>query len=98
MRRIRFCLLSLLLGVPLAVVAPAARADAYLFDGSANPGCTLSGKVYSCGTLSLGATDSLAIASGYTVNVNSALTLGYNNAIVMSGTARLSVGGNLDVS
>jgi len=83
----------------LFIGAASAQAATDTFGGGAVTGCTLSGTTYTCTTFTLGATDTLTIASGYTVNVNTGLTFNYyNNVLVMSGTAVLSVNGNLDIS
>jgi MSHA biogenesis protein MshQ len=73
-------------------------AGALRFDGSAVSGCSLSGSTYTCASFPLtGGSDSMTIASGYTVNVQASSTFTFNQSLVMSGTARLNVTGNLDI-
>ena len=90
-------LVRVLAGLALTLAATAAQA-AYSFDGSAVSGCSLSGMTYACASLPLTQwNDSMTIASGYTVNVSSSIGIGYNQTLKMSGTARLTTTGNLDI-
>ena len=85
-------------GLALTLAASAAHA-AYSFDGSAVSGCSLSGTTYACASLPLSVwNDSVTIASGYTVNVSSSIDIGLNQTLKMSGTARLTTTGNMDLS
>ncbi|MGK5025159.1 DUF6701 domain-containing protein [Janthinobacterium sp. RB2R34] len=68
------------------------------FNGSAVTGCSNSGAVYTCASLQMGSTDVAVIASGARVTVNRDVTIEYNQGLTMSGTAMLTVRGNLDVS
>lgn len=90
-----FAVLSLSLALP-----PAARAATLAFNGGAVGQCQLSGATYSCNPNFLGAADSLAIASGYTVSVKGDLVLAYAQGLSMSGSARLETTGknNIDLS
>jgi len=86
------------LGAGLLAAAPALAGTSYLFKGGAVSGCTLSGTTYTCANLSLpNWDDSVSIGNGYTVKVNSNVTFGYNNALSMTGTAQLTVTGNLNI-
>jgi MSHA biogenesis protein MshQ len=80
-----------------------AQAATLNFNGGAVAGCTYNGptSTYTCSALLLPVyNDSVAIASGYTVVVNSAVSLAYNQSLQMSGSARLQTSGsnNLDLS
>jgi MSHA biogenesis protein MshQ len=88
-----------LIGLLCALCAAQAMAGATAtFGGASVPGCTLSGSSYTCSSLPLvNYDDGIVIASGYTVNVNSAVAIGYNQSLTMSGTATLKVTGNLNV-
>ncbi len=88
-----------LAGLALALAATVARADSYSFDGGAVAGCTRSGTTYACASLPLSNwNDSMTIASGYTVNVGSSIAVGYNQTLTMSGTARLTTTGSLNIA
>ncbi len=89
-----------LAGLGLLLWAGAASATTFSFNGSAVSGCSyVSGtKTYTCATLPLSNwNDSVVIASGYTVNVTSDVTFGYNQGLTMTGTAALVVTGDLDI-
>jgi MSHA biogenesis protein MshQ len=80
-----------------------AQAATLNFNGGAVAGCTYNSptSTYTCSALLLPVyNDSVAIASGYTVVVNSAVSLAYNQSLQMSGSARLQTSGsnNLDLS
>lgn len=82
-------------------VAGAAHAGAtYQFAGADKVlGCSLSGNVYTCSALQLPNWDDKAvIASGYTVAVQSDVSFGYNHGLTMSGTARLTSTGSINLS
>ena len=87
--RVALAALALLL---LALTAmPAQAANNYTFPGALPPGCTesiVSGH-YSCGALTLGAGDTITIASPRpaTVTVSGALTIGANALINATGSA-----------
>jgi len=82
----------------LCAGTPSVQAATDSFNGGAVAGCTISGVTYTCTTFALGAADVVSIASGYTVKINAGQTFGYNNGLTMSGTAVLSITGNLDIS
>ncbi|MES2150997.1 MAG: polymer-forming cytoskeletal protein [Pseudomonadota bacterium] len=68
------------------------------FNGAAVTGCSLSGSTYTCASLAIpNFDDGITIASGYTINLGSAVNFGFNQFLTMSGTARLNVTGNLDI-
>ncbi|MCS0633300.1 polymer-forming cytoskeletal protein [Telluria mixta] len=96
LRRFHLFVLALMLS---AAGGPASAGAVYTFGGIATVGnCTLSGAVYTCPSLPLtGWDDSMVIASGYTVNVTSDVSFGYNHSLTMSGSAVLSSTGNLDI-
>ncbi|MTV37578.1 DUF6701 domain-containing protein [Duganella radicis] len=81
----------------LMAIAHASAANVN-FNGGAVASCTLSGSTYSCtGGLSMGATDVVVIASGYTV-VMTSFAPSYNQGLTISGTGALQTSGNLDLS
>ena len=84
----------------MLVASSAARAaPTYLFDGSYINGCSLSDKVYTCPNIGTLPPDGIIlIASGYTLNVQSDITFQYNQGLTMSGTARLTSTGNLNIA
>ena len=87
-----------LIGLLLATGAAQAGAT-YRFGGAAIPGCSLSGKVYTCpSSAGIAADDKIIIDTGYTVSVRSDFTFGYNQGLTMSGTARLTSTGNLSIA
>jgi MSHA biogenesis protein MshQ len=87
-----------LFGLLLATGA-AQAGTTYRFGGAAVPGCSLSGKVYTCpSSAGIAADDKIIIDSGYTVSVRSDFTFGYNQGLTMSGTARLTSTGNLSIA
>lgn len=90
-----FRFLSLLLRslVCTLLLAGVARAGTVNFNGKDIGNCTRSGTTYSCGTAFLGATDTASIFTGYTVIVNGALQLGWDQGLKMTGTARLETTG-----
>jgi MSHA biogenesis protein MshQ len=85
------------LAAALLLLGAAAQAATLSFNGSAVGACSLSGSTYTCASLSLGSTDVVAIASGYTVVVNSSLDFSYNQGLTMSGSAQLQTSGYLDI-
>ena len=86
--------------ISLLLATGTAQAGAtYRFGGAAIPGCSLSGKVYTCpSSAGIAADDKIIIDSGYTVSVRSDFTFGYNQGLTMSGTARLTSTGNLSIA
>jgi len=71
----------------------------YRFGGGAIAGCSLSGKVYTCANATLpNYDDKVIIDNGYTVNVQSDVAFGWNQGLTMSGTARLTSTGNLNLA
>jgi MSHA biogenesis protein MshQ len=89
---ILFCLLLIATGAAQA-------GTTYRFNGAWVPNCPLSGKVYSCpSSAGLDWDDRIVIDSGYTVNVQSDFSFGYNQSLTMSGTARLTSTGNLSIA
>jgi len=76
----------------------AAAAD-LVFNGSAAGNCSLSGKTYTCNGFPLTTdSDTMTIADGYTVVVNSSgVNFDYNQSLAMSGSATLNVTGNLNI-
>lgn len=87
------------LGLMLLVASGAAQAgDTYRFGGAAVSGCTLSGKVYTCPSVMLpNWDDRVIINTGYTVNVQGDVSFQYTQGLSMSGTARLTSTGNLNI-
>lgn len=67
------------------------------FNGAAVAGCSIAGSNYTCATFNLLATDRVLIASGYNVSVGAPVAFSYNQGLTMSGTAALTVKGNLDI-
>lgn len=87
-----------LFGLLLATGTAQAGAT-YRFGGATIPGCSLSGKVYTCpSSAGIAADDKIIIDTGYTVSVRSDFTFGYNQGLTMSGTARLTSTGNLSIA
>lgn len=89
-------LLSLLL---VLCALGTAHAATYTFNTDKIDNCTRQGKEYSCTKLPLANEyDRIVIASGVTVTVSSDVWFGYNQALSMSGTARLVTSGNLSIA
>ncbi|MEM8512706.1 MSHA biogenesis protein MshQ [Massilia sp. MP_M2] len=84
----------------LLLAASAAQAGTtYRFGGATIPGCSLSGKVYTCpSSAGIAWDDKIIIDTGYTVSVRSDFTFGFNQGLTMSGTARLTSTGNLSIA
>jgi MSHA biogenesis protein MshQ len=81
----------------LLATAPASAANVD-FNGGAVAHCSLSGSTYNCNNgFSMGATDVVVIAGGYTV-VMTSFTPSYNQGLTISGTGALQTSGNLDLS
>lgn len=82
-----------------ALLPGLARAADVNFNGGNVPKCSLKANVYSCNSNFLGANDTAAIASGYTVIVNGNVQLAYAQGLKMTGSARFETsGGNIDLS
>jgi len=82
----------------LAASGVAQAGNTYRFGGAAVTGCSLSGKVYTCPSATLpNYDDRVVIDSGYTVNVQSDVAFQYTQFLTMSGTARLTSTGNLNI-
>jgi MSHA biogenesis protein MshQ len=92
-------LAAALLAGALGLASGAAQAAVHTFGGADKVlDCNLSGKVYTCAKLSLPEwNDAVVIADGYTVNVKSDLAFGYNHGLSMSGSARLTSTGDLNI-
>lgn len=79
--------------------APAHAGEVHTFGGNKVKGCQLDGKAYTCGNLPSSAwDDSMAIADGYSVHVKSNVSPGYDYGLSMSGSARLTSTGSIDLS
>jgi len=79
--------------------APAHAGEVHKFDGNKVKGCQLDGKAYSCGNLpSTNWDDSMSIATGYSVHVRSDVSPGWDYGLTMSGSARLTSSGGIDLS
>ena len=95
LRRLYSLLLALML---FAAGGTASAGTTYAFGGGAVAGCSLSGTTYTCASLPLpGWDDGMVIASGFTVDITSSVSFGYNQSLAMSGTAVLASSGNLDI-
>ncbi len=85
----------------MALLLPAGLAQAgnLNFNGGAVASCTLAGSQYTCDTLALGNwNDVVSISSGYAVTVDpGSFTFEYNQGLVMSGSAALTVNGSLNI-
>ncbi|OON59148.1 hypothetical protein B0920_24840 [Massilia sp. KIM] len=83
----------------LGLASGAAQAAVYTFGGASGVmNCSLSGKVYTCAKLTLPEwNDAIVIADGYTVNVQSDVSFGFNHGLTMSGSARLTSTGDLNI-
>lgn len=83
----------------LWVLTPLAQAANYNFSGDNVSGCSRSGTIYTCATLPLSEwNDSMTIGDGISVNVDSNVGFGYNQTLKMSGTARLTSKGSLNIA
>jgi len=86
----------LLLGL---CAAPAHAGTTYAFDGGKVLSCSNKAKVYTCDSIALPQWDDrMIIGDGYTVNVSSDVVFGYNHGLAMSGSARLTSSGNIDLT
>ncbi|WP_306391595.1 DUF6701 domain-containing protein [Telluria beijingensis] len=79
--------------------APAYAGEVHKFDGNKVKGCQLDGKAYTCANLpSTNWDDSMSISSGYSVHVKSNVVPGWDYGLTMSGSARLTSAGAIDLS
>ena len=96
LRRLWSCLL-LVLGLCLMDAAHAGKT--YSFDGGKVLNCSNKAKVYTCPTLQLPEwDDKMVIGDGYTVDVNADIGFGWNHGLRMSGTARLTSTGSINLT
>ena len=94
--RLWSCLL-LVLGLCLMDAAHAGRT--YTFDGGKVLDCRHKAKVYTCPNLRLPDwDDKMVIEDGYTVNVSADVSFGWNQGLRMSGTARLTSTGSINLT
>ncbi|MGK5063096.1 DUF6701 domain-containing protein [Janthinobacterium sp. LB3P112] len=84
------------LGLFFLLSASMAQAATLNFNGGNVTDCPRADKLYTCAAF--GSTDVITIASGYGVTVSSSVKLDYNQSFSMSGTASLTVNGNIDFS
>lgn len=88
----------LLIALALCAAGVAQAGTTYRFGGPGVANCDRSQKVYTCSALPLTAwDDAMVIEDGYTVNVTSSVTFGYNHSLTMSGSARLTSSGDLNI-
>lgn len=81
------------------IATPAHAGTTYAFDGGKVMSCSNKAKVYTCDSVALPQwDDKMVIGDGYTVNVSSDVVFGYNHGLAMSGTARLTSSGNIDLT
>ena len=83
----------------LAAAGPAQAANT-AFNGAAVAGCSYAAasQTYTCSALPLvNDTDSISIASGYTVAVSAAVSFSFNQGLTMSGSAALQTSGDLNI-
>lgn len=89
----------LLLCVLCVTQAPAYAGEVHAFNGNKVKGCQLDGNAYTCGNLpSTASDDSMAIANGYSVHIRSSVNPGWDYGVSMSGSARLSSGGSINLN
>lgn len=92
-------LLPCLLVVLSLFTLPAHAGTTYAFSGGKVLGCNNKGKVYTCDSIALPQwDDKMVIGNGYTVNVNADVGFGWEQGLSMSGTARLTSSGNIDLA
>jgi len=93
-------LLAWLLACVLCLAQVAAHAgEIHTFNGGKVQGCQRDGSAYTCANPPSSAWDDrMAIASGYSVHFKSGFTPGWNYGLAMSGTARLTSDGAIDLS
>ncbi|MDY0965229.1 DUF6701 domain-containing protein [Massilia sp. CFBP9026] len=89
----------LLLGALCLSQAPAEAGEVHAFNGNKVKGCQLDGNAYTCGNLpSTAWDDSMAIANGYSVHIKSSVSPGWDYGVSMSGSARLTSGGSINLN
>ncbi|WP_295993549.1 DUF6701 domain-containing protein [Rugamonas sp.] len=93
--------LAVLAALLLLATGPA-QAASTTFNGATVAGCTYaaSNTTYTCNTLPFlaGGTDSVTVASGYTVIANPSVTFTYNQGLTLSGSAVFASYGNLNIA
>ena len=93
------CLWGWLLCVLCLLPAPALAGQVHTFGGGKVQGCQLDGKAYTCGNLPSSAwDDSMAIADGFSVHVKSSVSPGWDYGVSMSGSARLTSNGSINLN
>jgi len=101
---LRCCVLLALglgLGLGLGLVSQAHAAQVFNFNGNAVnvSGCKLAGTAYTCDTLPKRQDDDrMVIASGYAVHIKADVVPGWAYGLTMSGTARLTSDGNINLT
>lgn len=92
-------LAAALLAFGLGAAPSASAGQTFTFDGKAMRDCTLNGSQYTCTRLpQVEWDDKMAIASGYAVHVTADINPDWNYGLTMSGTARLTGSGNIDLT
>lgn len=97
----RRLLAGVLLACGLGAGGQAAAAQVYAFDGGKvnAGGCQLEGKVYTCDTLPKKQDDDrMVIANGYAVHIKADVVPGWAYGLTMSGSARLTSDGNINLT
>lgn len=97
----RRLLAGVLLACGLGAGGQAAAAQVFSFDGGkiTAGGCTLQGKQYTCDTLPKRQDDDrMTIASGYAVHIKADVVPGWAYGLTMSGSARLTSDGNINLT
>lgn len=93
---------NVLAALALLLMAGAAQATTYTFDGNLMSSCPTydsSSKTYTCATLpSAAGTEVFVIADGYTVVVTSNVSFSNGQSFQMSGAAKLQSSGSIDLS
>ena len=88
----------LLLTFGLCVAQSVHAATTYRYGGADVKFCKLKDKTYTCNKLPFTEwNDGMAIDSGYTVDFTADVAFGWGNGLAMSGSARLTSSGNLNV-
>jgi MSHA biogenesis protein MshQ len=89
----------MLLCVLCLAQARAQAGEVHAFDGNRVKGCQLDGKAYTCGNLpSTASDDSMVIADGFSVHIRSSVNPGWDYGVSMSGSARLTSGGSINLN
>lgn len=82
------------------MAAGSARATTYTFSGGYVGGCSYNSNnsAYTCNSFPLTQwNDTMSIADGYTVSINTTVSFGYSQSLRMSGSAVLAVSGDLNI-